>query len=176
MAKKKQGLAAPTDLSELDQLVAKQAAGVVIDVYNMDGRSPLGFGILIAGPDSDQATEARNTMQSEIQALLASGEVDDVDPAQREVVELNYLARISKEFIGKATLDKKPLENTEADFYKLYKRFRFIRLQIDRAHYDRSRFLPVSDDTSSTVSEDKSAVSDSAVPATESEPGTPSGV
>lgn len=175
MAPKKKALSAPADLAELDELVQRQEAGVLVQIVNMDGRSPLGFGILVAGPDSDRALRAREKMAQSIQSIMLDKEAEEVSEAERAPIELQFLADISIGFVGSATLDKAVLTDTPEDFAKLYRRFRFIRLQVERAHYDRSRFLPESGDGSSTQSAAASGEKDTDPPGTEEEPGTSSG-
>lgn len=128
----------PVDLSELDGAVAIQEEGVVIQVFNMDGQTPLGFGIRIAGPDSDRAKMARRGM---VDDATERGSLEPLTDDERYAQATRYLARLSISFEGSARLDGQVLRNTEADFYKLYQRFRFIRNQIDQGAASREPFL-----------------------------------
>lgn len=140
---------APADLSELDKAVAVQEEGIVIPILHMDGTSPLGFGIRVAGPDSERAIKARQIMSME---AIERESLEPLTSDERFVQGTKYLARISISFDGQAKLDGKVLGNTEEDFVKLYRRFRFIREQVDRGAAGREGFLLASETPSSAPS------------------------
>lgn len=161
------------DLSELDSVQKKMDEGIVVPLVNADGITLLGFGIRVAGPDSARGQEARARMQDD---FLALGTLDP-SPAQRWEIETRMLARVCIEFDSQnpILMDKKPLENTEEDFYRLMVRFRWIRRQIDMAQGQRDRFLPPSALVSSTESSELSKESGSSSKEPDSASGASSG-
>lgn len=140
------------DLAELDKVQQAQDVGVLVELKNADRVSPLGFGIQIAGPDSQQAQTARDKMQDAV-ILLGDTVISDM---QRREIETRYLARRCIRFSQRAILDGAVLENTEDDFMKLLVRFPFIRRQIDDVANRRTDFLPPSGDSSSKESTSQS--------------------
>lgn len=140
---------APDDLSELDTAVNLQEAGRNVDLVNVDMRSPLGFGIQIAGPQSERAANAKDALTTEI---LGLGKTDPSE-AERLTIQIHFLARVSLRFNGQAKMNGVLLQDEYEDFVKLYTRFAFIRQQIERAHYNGDSFLPPSGEGSSPESE-----------------------
>lgn len=51
------------DLASLDAAIKKQDEGIDIDIKGLDGKSPLGFSIKVAGPDSERAAKAHDEIQ-----------------------------------------------------------------------------------------------------------------
>lgn len=144
--------AAPDDLSELDKVVEAQEEGVVVELFNMDGRSPLGFGIRVAGPDSERAASAR---RARAQEYVARQSLEPLSEDEEYLSGTKYLSRICVGFVGKAKLDGSFLQDREEDFFKLFQRFRFIRNQIDVGAANRESFLLSSEQSSETPSEEQ---------------------
>jgi uncharacterized membrane protein YgcG len=163
----------PEDLSELDVVQKAQEDGAVVLIRNADGISPLGFSVRVAGPDSIRGQTARSRMQDD---FLALGTLSPT-PEQRDEVETKMLSRVCIEFVSDrpVVLDKRPLQNTEEDFFRLMTRFRWIRRQIDNAQGQRARFLPLSALTSSSESSSQSEGSGSSSPEPASGSGASSG-
>lgn len=151
MAKKRK---APDDLSELDEIIRLQEEGLLVQIMHMDGVTPLGFGIYVAGPDSERAVEARRQMSIE---AADRESLEPLTPEERFIQATKYLSRISIRFWGRAKLDGRVLSDSEDDFFALYKRFRFIREQVDRGAASREGFLIASEKNSGAVSETESA-------------------
>lgn len=164
--------AAPADLSELDAEIKVHEEGVEIPLLQIDGVSPLGFGIIIAGPESERYQMARDAMTREIVQAAAAGQIDD---ASRRQAETRMLSRLCMAFTAPAKLDGKLLENTEEDFARLMKRFPFIRRQIDVGQANRANFTLSSPEGSSNLSEEPSPENGSSQSPSSSEPGQPSG-
>lgn len=162
------------DLAELDEVVKVHEEGVDVPLLSIDGFSLLGFGIRIAGPESQKYQVARDQMVKDIThaTISAEGQIADSD---RRKIETAFLSRISLAFTGPAKLDGKILENTEEDFVKLYRRFDFIRRQIDGAQANRENFTPRSSESSSAASSEQSRVSESSQAQPASESGASSG-
>lgn len=144
---------APADLSELDKLVTAQEEGIVVELFNMDGRSPLGFGIRVAGPDSERAAAARRMRAQE---FVARQSLEPLSDDEEYVSGTRYLSRICIGFTAPAKLDGVFLQDREEDFYKLFQRFRFIRNQLDVGAANRESFLLSSETSSEEPSEEQS--------------------
>src|SRR3569833_840233 len=122
--------AAPADLSELDADLKVHEDGVELPILQIDGVSPIGFGILVAGPESERNSIARDRMARDM-AYLAATKGDTMTDAERRQIETAFLSRICIAFTAPAKLDGALLENTEEDFTKLFRRFPYIRRQVD---------------------------------------------
>lgn len=147
MAKKK--IAPPADLAELDRVVEAQETGILIPIMHVDGVSPLGFSVRVAGPDSSRAQRAREIMQQE---LVNRGSLEPLSPAESLEQGVRYLARITMGWEPQIKLDGKILEYSEENAVNLYNRFRFIRQQVDSKAGQRELFLSQSGETSSPPS------------------------
>lgn len=125
------------DLSEFDEVIQKQEQGIDVQILGMDGRTPLGFSIRVAGPDSERAQRASDELQQELidGERLAAPTVADFN-----LRTLRYLSKIT---IGWTSfrLDGAELPCTEENAQALYTRFRFIRQQVDAKAGKRAAFL-----------------------------------
>jgi hypothetical protein len=139
-------LVAPKDLAELDAVTAAQEEGIEVPILHMDGKTPLGFSIRVAGPDSARADAAHERQRQE---LLARASTEPLTREELLAQGSRFLARISIAFVGRAILDSQVLEDREDDFFRLYQRFRFIRAQVDAEGSRRDRFLSVLQKSSS---------------------------
>ena len=135
----------PVDLAQFDEAVKKQGAGILVPILGMDGRTPLGFSIRVAGPDSDRAKQAQDDLSEELIDQQNMARMSARDAAQRG---LRYLAKITMGWEkadgsdGPAiVLDGEALAYSEENAVKLYQRFAFIKEQVDRAAGSRARFL-----------------------------------
>lgn len=148
-------IAPPADLAELDKVVTAQEEGRLIPIFNYDGISPLGFSIRVAGPDSKRADDARAAMQNDLK------DRESLEPLTREErleQGMKYIARITMGFEPKAVLDGRPLQATEEDAMKLFRRFRWIYKQVDDVAARREDFLFDVDSPSPSASGDESQV------------------
>lgn len=125
------------DLSASDGVVDAQEDGRVVLINGITDSKPLGFGIIVAGPNSSRAQMARDAMTRENIGR-------ETPPSQDEMYAqgTRYLARISIGFEGRAIMDGKVLEGNETDFYKMYARYAYIRRQVDDFQGRRDNFLP----------------------------------
>lgn len=146
----------PADLSEFDPYVQAQEQGLPVEILGPDNESPIGFSIILPGPESNRVQEARDQMQKD---LLARESTDPLTPGEQYEQGTRFLARCCIKFLGAAKLDGKILQDTEDDFYKLFVRFRFIRQQVDVKIGRRDRFLAVLDKPSAKPSKDESTAS-----------------
>ena len=130
--------AAVVDLAQFDEAVKRQNDGVKVDIKSMDGKTPLGFWIRVAGPDSERAIKAQEEMADE---LIEEGSASPTSAAERDRRGRRHLAKITMEWGPKIILDGAELTCSVENAEKLYSRFRFIRDQIDVPAGNRARFL-----------------------------------
>lgn len=125
------------DLSSLDEAIRKQDEGIAVEIKGLDGKTPLGLVVKVAGPDSQRAQAAQEELADELIAEENLGRMSAGEATRRGI---RYLARITLGWEPAVTLDGKEMgysvENAEA----LYTRFRFIREQVDKAAGNRARF------------------------------------
>ena len=128
--------AKPVDLATFDEAMQRQNEGILIPIKSMDRKTPLGFSIRVAGPDSQRAIDAQERLADE---RLEKEELEP--PGARELAERNarYVAMITMGFEPNVILDGEELSYTEENALKLYRRFPFIFEQVNRGA-DRSRF------------------------------------
>lgn len=139
----------PVDLSSFDGMVQRQEEGILVRILGPDGKTPLGFSIRVAGPDSEIAQAALDAIQQEV---LEQESLDA--PTQREIAQrrLSYFAKVTMDFVADARedgvvpdvavkLDGAPLPCSEENATKLYQRFKFILAQVRAKADTRSAFL-----------------------------------
>ena len=127
---------AAIDLDAFAPAIKRQNDGIPVDIKAMDGKTKIGLVITIAGPDSDVAQAARDANRDEILAA------QEIETTARESDErgIRYLAKVTLAWSTTVKLDGEELKLTEDNAFKVYKRFRFIREQLDRASVDRRLF------------------------------------
>lgn len=130
--------AGPIDLSAFDEVVKKQDEGITVDIVGMDGKSPLGLSIRVAGPDSERAQKAQEELADELIDQENLTRLKAKEAAQRGI---RYLARITMGWEPAVVLDGKELAYSPENAEKVYARFKFIREQVDRAAGNRARFM-----------------------------------
>ncbi|PSH68622.1 hypothetical protein CU102_12745 [Phyllobacterium brassicacearum] len=135
MAKNEAGTA-PFDLASLDTVVQAQEQGIEVDIKGVDGKTPLGFSIRVAGPDSERYRKAVDAITDEYL------DREDAGPTTAAELDRRGLLILSKVVIswGSITLDGADLTCTEENARKLFSRFRFIREQVERKAGKRAAF------------------------------------
>lgn len=137
------------DLAQFDAAVQRQEDGILVPIVSMDGKTPLGFSIRVAGPDSARSTEALDAIQQE---LIEEASLDLPKPSDNAHRRLRYFAKVTMDFVPDArddgttpdyaiVLDGEPLPFSEENAAKLYQRFRFIYLQVAAKADTRAAFL-----------------------------------
>jgi hypothetical protein len=128
---------APVDLAQFDAAVAKQEEGILVPILGMDGKTSLGFSIRVAGPDSKRAKDAQEELADE---LIESENLTRLQA--REVADrgYRYLAKVTMGWEPAIVLDGQEMAYSEENAEKLYRRFNFIKEQVDRAAGNRTRF------------------------------------
>lgn len=126
------------DLSSFEDAIQKQEKGIDVPILGMDGKTPLGLTIRVAGPDSDRAQRAQEELADELIEQENMTRLNARDAAKRGI---KYLARITIGWTPDVVLDGQELAYSPENAEKVYTRFRFIREQVDRAAGNRARFI-----------------------------------
>lgn len=127
----------PTDLAQFDDAVKRQDEGIMVKIMAMDGRTPLGFSIRVAGPDSERAKSATEEITDELIDMGNTARLNARETAQRALI---YLSKVTMGWEPSVVMDGQELAFSEENALKLYQRFAFIREQVDRAANNRARF------------------------------------
>lgn len=121
--------AKPLDLAQFDAAIRKQDEGILVPIMGMDGKTPLGFSIRIAGPDSDRARAAGEAMTDE---LIESENIGRLSAKQSSERGIRYLAKVTIGWEPYIVIDGKEMAYSEENAVMLYQRFAFIKEQLDR--------------------------------------------
>ncbi len=81
------------DLSSLDAAIKRQDEGLAVEIKGLDGKTPLGLTIKVAGPDSQRAQKAQEELADE---MIAREELSTKASA-KEATErgIKFLARVT---------------------------------------------------------------------------------
>lgn len=133
---KTEGGAAPFDLASLDTVVQAQESGIDIEIKGPDGKTPIGFSIRVAGPDSERSRKAIESITDEYL------DREDASPTTAAELDRRGLLVLSKSVISwtPIKLDGEDLVCSEENAQRLFVRFRFIREQVERKAGRRSAF------------------------------------
>lgn len=124
------------DLTGLDADIKKQEEGIVIELKGMDGKTPLGVSVRVAGPDSDRQVKALAALTDEYLDRQESVETTAAELDRRSLI---LLAKSTIEWTP-VVLDGVDLPYSEENAIKLYSRFRFIREQVEKKASTRKAF------------------------------------
>lgn len=128
--------AVPVDLAEFDKLTKAQEDGIDVEIKGPDGKTPLGFSIKIAGPDSERRKKAVQAIMDERiedEDLDAPTAADNAENVKR----VTAAATISwTSFI----LDGSEYPCTEDNALALYSRFAWMYEQVLAKGARRSAF------------------------------------
>lgn len=128
---------ASIDLAKFDKLAENQEKGADVAILGPDGKTPLGFSIRVAGPDSEKQRKAVETLQNEQLAREDLTELTAEDIGLRRVRGLAMSIISWDEF----QLDGQPYKLTVENATKLFQRFPFIREQVEAKAGKRAAFL-----------------------------------
>jgi len=143
---------APTfDLASFDKMQAIQEAGLDVEIRGPDNKK-LGFSIKVAGPDSELQ---RSVVEKLTNERLQSEDISPLTASEMDTRKTRGLAMSTMgwtDFI----LDGKVLPFSTDNAYKLFRRFPFIRDQIEEKASRRTAFLGLSNSDASLQSNDGS--------------------
>jgi hypothetical protein len=128
----------PVDLSAFDGAMKLQEEGLLVPIVGMDGKTPLGFSVRIAGPDSERAIAAQEAMGNE---LIEREDISTLSAKDRRASMVRYLARVTMAFEPYVAIGGQQLSYSEENAVKLYSQYPFIREQVDRSAGKRAAFL-----------------------------------
>lgn len=129
------------DLAQLDTTAAANE-GADIELLHPTTGAPLGVLITVCGTDSDAYRQAlRERQNKRLRNAKRGGATLTAEEIEAEALDL--LVRCTSGWTG-VELDGKPVAFTREAARDLYRRFRWIREQVDTAIEDRANFLPPS--------------------------------
>ena len=134
------------DLSPFDDALRRQEEGAEIAILSMDGKTLTGLVIRVAGPDSERARRAREALHQE---LVDAQRTTPLTPAEVSSRGARFLAKLTVGWSPNVKVDGDELSASEENAFKVYERYRFIRVQVDNGA-DRSAFMPASPRSSAT--------------------------
>lgn len=135
------------DLAPFDDAIRRQEEGLEVQILGMDGKTPTGLVIRVAGPDSERARRAREALHQE---LVDTQRTTPLTPTEVSSRGARFLAKLTIGWSPNVKVDGEELGATEDNAFKVFERYRFIRQQIDNAAGDRSAFMPASPSSSAT--------------------------
>ena len=138
------------DLGAFDEAIARQEAGIPVTILSLDGKTPTGLSIVVAGPDSARAQAAREALHDE---LVQAQRLTPLSPAELSTQGAKFLAMLTIGWSPKVKVNGEEFDYSEANALKIYERYRFIRQQVDAAAGNRAAFMPASPGSSATPSE-----------------------
>lgn len=127
------------DLATFDGLVEAQEAGLDVEILSPDGKplGPDGFRIKIAGVDSKRFRSIRREFISDD---LARQTTADLTPEEQDDRQIRTLARCTLSWSA-VRLGGEELPFTEVNARMLYRRFPFIRDQVEMKAGRRAAFM-----------------------------------
>ena len=138
MANKKDGVK-PFDLTNLDTSDAAEK-GAVLEVLHPSDNTPLGIKITLAGADSDVYRQTVNKAVNKRVQRLRPGQSLPFTAEEQEESGLNLLATCTLAWEG-VVVEGEELPCTKENVKMVYKRFPWIREQVDQFIGDRANFL-----------------------------------
>lgn len=138
------------DLSQFDEAIERQEKGIEVPILGLDGKTPTGLVIVVAGPDSERARKAREQLHQE---LVDAQRIDPLTPAEVAAQGTRFLAKLTIGWAPDVKVAGEQLAFTEANAIRVYEKYRFIRQQVDAAAGNRAAFMIASSGSSATQSE-----------------------
>jgi len=137
------------DLAQFDSIQGLQEEGIDVAIKGPDGKTDLGFSIRVAGPDSTRQKAAILKLRDE------RLESDDITPLSSEQITERQLRGLAMSIISWTPfkLDGVEPRFSEGAAMKLFKRFPWIREQVETKAGSRLAFLkPSKPDASEQLS------------------------
>ena len=129
---------AAVDLSAIEAAISRQDDGIDVPLVGLDGKTPLGIKIRVAGPDSARAIAAQEAQTDDLLERQDAGKPNAKQLAERGIA---YLARVTIDWSPAIKIDGEERAYSEENAVLLYSKFRFIKEQVDRAAGNRARFM-----------------------------------
>lgn len=137
--KKEVGAGKPFDLSKLDTSEAAET-GAVLDVLHPTENTPLGIKITLAGADSDIYRKTINKSVNKRVQRMKPGQSMPFTAEEQEESGITLLAACTLSWEG-VLVDGQELPCDKENAKALYRRFPWIREQVDQFIGDRANFL-----------------------------------
>ncbi len=129
----------PFDLSNLDTGAAAEM-GAVLEVLHPIDNTPLGLKITLAGADSDIYRQFVNKTGNKRMQRMKPGQFRPPSAEEQEESGLSLLAACTLSWEG-VVVDGQELPCSKDNAKTLYRRFPWIREQVDQFIGDRANFL-----------------------------------
>ncbi len=126
------------DLSAIEAAISRQDEGIDVPILGLDGKTPLGITIRVAGPDSARAIAAQEAQTDDLLERQDANKPTAKQLAERGIA---YLARVTLDWSPVVKVDGEDRAYSVENAELLYRKFRFIREQVDRAAGNRARFM-----------------------------------
>lgn len=126
------------DLADFDT-VAFCNDGADLEVVNPYTGKAVGITIRLLGPDSDLVQRLRRERQEQTYAAVRRPGGKPMDPEAVEKANLEFLSRITLGWSGFAE-NGTPVVFSQDEAYRIYRRYPFIREQVERFIGDRAHF------------------------------------
>ena len=135
--KKRETAEKTTDLSDLDYINTSQESGYEVEILHPKTGESLGMWVSVAGPDSDKA---RRAIQRGVDRALRAQRTRRPSSAD---IQDNYVRQLAETCISWKGFQEngQPIEFTPENVAKVFRRFPFIREQVDAAAADRANFI-----------------------------------
>lgn len=131
-------MTAKADLSSFAQSVKRQTEGIEVDILGLDGETPIGLKIRIAGPDSERGQRAHQELTDWLISQQVDGKVRAVDAQKRNVA---HLAKITLGWSPETITDgEEEFQFSEEAAARLFTKYRYVREQVERASGNRAHF------------------------------------
>jgi len=127
------------DLGNLDTVETAEK-GATLEVMHPTDNVPLGIAITLAGADSDLYQKTQNRTINKRAKRFRPGQSLSFTVEEQEENTLNLLATCTLGWEG-VVVDGEPLPYSKENAKELYRRFRWLREQVDAFIGDRANFL-----------------------------------
>ena len=132
------------DLAAIDTVKGSNE-GFDIKIYHPGTMVDLGIVINVLGKDSDEFQKVSRAQSKKRMAKMAKGgfRIQNIPPPSAEEIEadgMELLAKCTKHWSG-VVIDSKEIEFSYDNILMVYKRFPWIKEQVDTAIGDRANFI-----------------------------------
>jgi hypothetical protein len=128
----------PTDLADLEYINTSQEQGYPVHIMHPKTGKPLNMTVVVAGPDSKRA---RRASQKGTDAAIRQQRVKRPSSADIQESYLRQLAETCISWEGFVN-NGQTLEFSVDNAVLVFRKFPFIREQVDAAAGDRANFIP----------------------------------
>ena len=126
------------DLSALAESVKRQTEGIEVEIVGLDGETPTGLKIRVAGPDSEKGQRAHQETTDWLISQQVDGKVRAVAAAERNIT---HIAKVTLGWSPEVITDgEEEFPFSQEAAARLYTKYRYVREQVEKAANNRLRF------------------------------------